>query len=37
MSEEKLAPPVFFLKLVVWAVRSLKRYIMHAPLTVVKV
>ena len=27
---------MFFLKMVTWAVRALKRYVMHAPKTVVK-
>lgn len=37
LTEERLAPPVFFLKIVIWAVRALKRYVMHSPETVVKV
>jgi hypothetical protein len=37
ITEAKLHPPVFYVRMVTWAVRALRRYVMYAPKTVVKV
>ena len=37
ITEAKLHPLVFYIRMITWAVRALRRYVMYAPKTIVKV
>jgi hypothetical protein len=37
VTEVKMSPPVFYVRMITWAVRALRRYVMYAPQTIAKV